>query len=96
MKKESTKKTFRMNGWVYTYNEPMTSNWGWPEGRKGERVRILKKQMLQLLKERDYFKTPYTEEPAEAPQTAEEKPVEEVEEKAPETAQEAAGEAKEE
>lgn len=96
MKKTSTKTTFKMNGWIYTYNEPMTSNWGWPEGRKGERVRILKKDMLQLLKERDYFKTPYTEEPAEAPQTAGEKPVEEVEEKAPETAQESADEATEE
>ena len=63
MKKETTKKTFKMNGWIYTYNEPMTSNWGWPEGRKGERVRILKKDMLQLLKEREAFNTPYTEEP---------------------------------
>lgn len=63
MKKETTKKTFKMNGWIYTYNDPMTSNWGWPEGRKGERVRILKKDMLQLLKERDAFNTPYTEEP---------------------------------
>lgn len=96
MKKTSTKTTFKMNGWIYTYNEPMTSNWGWPEGRKGERVRILKKDMLQLLKEREAFKMAYTEEPAEAPQTAEEKPVEEVEEKAPETAQESADEATEE
>ena len=55
MTKKSTKKTFRMNGWIYTYNESMTSNWGWPEGFTGERVRILKKQMQQLLKERDAF-----------------------------------------
>ena len=61
------KTTFKMNGWIYTYNEPMSSNWGWPEGRKGERTRILKKQMLQLLKERDAFKTPF-EEIAEDPQ----------------------------
>lgn len=50
-----------MNGWIYEYNETMTSNWGWPEGYKGQRVRILKKQMQQLLKERDAFKMPYTE-----------------------------------
>lgn len=55
-----TKKTFKMNGWIYEYNASMTSNWGWPEGRKGERVRILKRQMLQLLKERDAFKMVYT------------------------------------
>ena len=61
MTKKTTKKTFKMNGWIYTYNESMTSNWGWPEGRKGERVRILKRQMQQLLKERDYFKMTYTE-----------------------------------
>ena len=61
MTKKTTKKSFRMNGWIYEYNETMTSNWGWPEGRKGERVRILKKQMQQLLKERDAFKMPYTE-----------------------------------
>ena len=60
MKKTSTKTTFRMNGWIYTYNETMTSNWGWPEGLKGQRVRILKKQMQQLLKERDAFKMAYT------------------------------------
>ena len=56
-----TKKTFRMNGWVYTYNESMTSNWCWPEGLKTERIRILKRQMQQLLKERDAFKMSYTE-----------------------------------
>ena len=61
MKKTSTKTTFRMNGWIYTYNESMTSNWGWPEGPKGQRVRILKKQMQQLLKEREAFKMAYTE-----------------------------------
>ena len=61
MKKTSTKTTFRMNGWIYTYNEGMTSNWGWPEGLKGQRVRILKKQMQQLLKEREAFKMAYTE-----------------------------------
>ena len=61
MKKTSTKTTFRMNGWIYTYNETMTSNWGWPEGLKGQRVRILKKQMQQLLKEREAFRMPYTE-----------------------------------
>ena len=61
MKKTSTKTTFKMNGWIYTYNEPMTSNWGWPEGLKGQRVRINKKQMQQLLKERDAFKMAYTE-----------------------------------
>ena len=61
MKKTSTKTTFRMNGWIYTYNESMTSNWGWPEGLKGQRVRILKKQMQQLLKEREAFKMAYTE-----------------------------------
>ena len=61
MKKTSIKTTFRMNGWIYTYNETMTSNWGWPEGLKGQRVRILKKQMQQLLKEREAFKTAYTE-----------------------------------
>ena len=55
-----TKKTFKMNGWIYTYNETMTSNWGWPEGRKGERIRIKKRSMLQLLKERDAFKMEYT------------------------------------
>ena len=49
MTKKTTKKTFKMNGWIYTYNESMTSNWGWPEG------------MQQLLKERDYFKMTYTE-----------------------------------
>lgn len=61
MKKTSTKTTFRMNGWIYTYNETMTSNWGWPEGLKGQRVRILKRQMQQLLKEREAFKMAYTE-----------------------------------
>ena len=61
MTKATTKTTFKMNGWIYTYNEPMTSNWGWPEGRKGERVRINKRQMQQLLKERDYFQMAYTE-----------------------------------
>ena len=61
MKKTSTKTTFRMNGWIYTYNETMTSNWGWPEGLKGQRIRILKKQMQQLLKEREAFKMAYTE-----------------------------------
>ena len=61
MTKKTTKKSFRMNNWIYEYNETMTSNWGWPEGRKGERVRILKKQMQQLLKERDAFKMAYTE-----------------------------------
>ena len=61
MTKKTTKKSFRMNGWIYEYNETMTSNWGWPEGYKGQRVRILKKQMQQLLKERDAFKMPYTE-----------------------------------
>lgn len=84
MKKTSTKTTFRMNGWIYTYNEPMTSNWGWPEGRKGERVRILKKDMLQLLKERDAFNTPYTEEP-------ETKPAQETAEADQEPADEATG-----
>lgn len=70
--------TFKMNGWIYTYNEPMTSNWGWPEGKKGERTRILKKQMLQLLKERDAFNTPFEEidEPAEAAQEAPSSPAE--------------------
>ena len=43
MTKKTIKTTFRMNGWNYTYNETMTSNWGWPEGYKGQRVRILKK-----------------------------------------------------
>ena len=38
MTKKSTKTTFRMNGWIYTYNESMTSNWGWPEGLKGQRM----------------------------------------------------------
>lgn len=47
----STRTAFRMNGWIYTYNETMTSNWGWPEGLKGLRVRILKKQMLELIKD---------------------------------------------
>ena len=61
MTKKTTKTTVKMNGWIYTYNEPMTSNWGWPEGLKGERVRINKRQMQQLLKERDYFQTAYTE-----------------------------------
>ena len=61
MKKTSTKTTFRMNGLIYTYNETMTSNWGWPEGLKGQRVRINKRQMLQLLKGRDAFKMVYTE-----------------------------------
>ena len=61
MTKKTIKTTFRMNGWIYTYNETMTSNWGWPEGYKGQRVRIMKKQMQQLLKERDAFKMAYTE-----------------------------------
>ena len=61
MKKTGTKTTFRMNGWIYTYNESMTSNRGWPEGLKGQRVRILKKQMQQLLKEREAFRMTYTE-----------------------------------
>ncbi|MBE5996996.1 MAG: hypothetical protein E7240_06555 [Lachnospiraceae bacterium] len=61
MTKKNTKRTFKMNGWMYEYNETMTSNWGWPEGRKGERVRILKKDMQQLLKERDAFDMAYTE-----------------------------------
>ena len=61
MTKKTTKTTFRMNGWIYTYNESMTSNWGWPEGLKGQRIRILKKQMQQLLKEREAFKMAYTE-----------------------------------
>lgn len=70
--------TFKMNGWIYTYNEPMTSNWGWPEGKKGERTRILKKQMLQLLKERDAFNTPFEEvdEPAETAAEAPSSPTE--------------------
>lgn len=99
MKKETTKKTFRMNGWIYTYNEPMTSNWGWPEGRKGERVRILKKQMLQLLKERDAFSTPYenieeaTQEAPSAPTEGDFEPNEEQEgvqqENAPEATEKA-------
>lgn len=93
MKKETTKKTFKMNGWIYTYNEPMTSNWGWPEGRKGERVRILKKDMLQLLKERDAFNTPYTEEPEEPAQEPETKPAQETAEADQEAAQEPADEA---
>ena len=54
------KTTFKMNNWVYTYNETMTSNWGWPEGRKGERGRIKKHDMQQLLKEREAFKMAYT------------------------------------
>ena len=61
MKKTSTKTTFRMNGWIYTYNESMTSNWGWPEGLRGQRIRILKKQMQLLLKEREAFKMAYAE-----------------------------------
>ena len=61
MAKKTTKTSFRMNGWIYEYNETMTSNWGWPEGYKGQRVRILKKQMQQLLKEREAFKMAYTE-----------------------------------
>ena len=85
--------TFEMNGWIYTYNEPMTSNWGWPEGRKGERVRILKKDMLQLLKERDAFNTPYTEEPEEPAQEPETKPAQETAEADQEAAQEPADEA---
>ena len=56
-----TKKSFRMNNWIYEYNETMTSNWGWPEGRKGERVRISKRDMMQLLKERDAFNQKYEE-----------------------------------
>ena len=61
MKKTNTKTTFRMNGWIYTYNESMTSNWGWPEGLKGQRIRIKKRDMQQLLKERDAFRMVYTE-----------------------------------
>lgn len=96
--------TFKMNGWIYTYNEPMTSNWGWPEGKKGERTRILKKQMLQLLKERDAFNTPFEEvdEPAEATQEAASEPTEaaddagrELEGVEPENATEGTGEAEE-
>ena len=45
MTKKTTKTTFRMNGWIYTYNE----------------IRINKRQMQQLLKERDAFKMAYTE-----------------------------------
>lgn len=52
--------TFEMNGWIYTYNENMTSNWGWPKGFKGQRIRIKKRDMQQLLKERDAFKMAYT------------------------------------
>ncbi len=59
-KRTTTKQAFRMNGWIYTYNESMTSNWGWPKGYKGQRVRILKRDMQQLIKERDAFGTPYT------------------------------------
>ncbi len=61
MKKTSTKTTFRMNGWIYTYNESMTSCWGWPEGFKGQRIRIRKHDMQQLLKEREAFRMAYTE-----------------------------------
>ena len=61
MKKTSTKTTFRMNGWIYTYNESMTSCWGWPEGLKGQRIRIRKHDMQQLLKEREAFRIAYTE-----------------------------------
>lgn len=50
---------FMMNGWIYTANENMTSNYGWPVGCKGARVRISKRQFLQLLKERDAFKMEY-------------------------------------
>ena len=38
MTKKSTKTTFRMNGWIYTYNESMTSTGA---GRKGSRDREL-------------------------------------------------------
>lgn len=57
----ANKTTFEMNNWVYTANENMTSNWGWPKGRKGERVRISKRDFLQLIKERDAFKAEYKE-----------------------------------
>lgn len=53
------KTTFKMNNWIYTYNETMTSNWGWPEGYKGKRVRISKRDMEQLLKEREAFNQKY-------------------------------------
>lgn len=57
--KEDNKMKFKMNGWIYEANEKMTYNIGYPEGRKGERVRINKRDFEQLIKERDAFKQPY-------------------------------------
>lgn len=45
------KTTFKMNGWTYTYNEPMTVNYGWPDGKEGERVRIKKQEIMKLLEQ---------------------------------------------
>lgn len=59
MAKKTTDTIFKMNGWIYKYNEAMTSNYGWPEGDKANRIWINKRQMLQLIKEREYFNTPY-------------------------------------
>ena len=42
---------FEVNNWTFTANDKLTSNWGYPSGRKGERVRISKKQFIQLMRE---------------------------------------------
>lgn len=40
--------TFNYKGWIYKCNENLTSCWAWPEGRKGERIRISKKMMMEV------------------------------------------------
>ena len=49
-------KIIRANGWIYRYNEKMTSIWAWPEGFKGQRVRIKKSDLQQVLKEKEVRK----------------------------------------
>lgn len=42
---------FELNGWVYEANSNLTYNIGYPVGRKGERVRINKRQFIQIMRE---------------------------------------------
>lgn len=42
---------FEVMGWTFEANSTLTYNWGYPTGRKGERVRINKKEFLQLMRE---------------------------------------------
>lgn len=47
MKNNKTK--MRFEGWMYEYNKTMTYCIGWPEGFKGQRVRIKKDEMQRII-----------------------------------------------